>query len=95
MHLFLLTVYGDRPWHKKIEQNEYILESSDLTREIQSQNWNEEIKPGENVYITITIKRKGAMSNTSCRRCRAINIQKICGDKKMKWCAFQALRLPK
>ncbi|CAN9279082.1 unnamed protein product [Alternaria alternata] len=59
MHLFLLTVYGNRPWHKKIEHNEYILESSDLTKEVQLQNWSEVIRPGEIVYMTMLVKRKG------------------------------------
>ncbi|CAN9189254.1 unnamed protein product [Alternaria alternata] len=59
MHLFLLTVYGNRPWHKKIEHNEYILESSDLTKEVQLQNWGEVIRPGEIVYMTMLVKRKG------------------------------------
>lgn len=95
MHLFLFTVYGDRPWHKKIEHNEYILENGDLTREIQSRNWNELIKPGETVYMTMLVKRKGIMSDIHCRQCRAINIQKICGDTKMEWCAFQASHLLK
>jgi hypothetical protein len=85
MHLFLLTVYGNRPWHKKIEHNEYILESSDLTKEVQLQNWGEVIRPGEIVYMTMLVKRKGGMSDTSCRECRAMNVEKICASKKMRW----------
>ncbi|RYN33119.1 hypothetical protein AA0114_g11985 [Alternaria tenuissima] len=84
MHLFLLTVYGNRPWHKKIEHNEYILESSDLTKEVQLQNWGEVIRPGEIVYMTMLVKRKGGMSDTSCRECRAMNVEKICANKKMR-----------
>ena len=90
MHLFLLTIYGNWPWHKKIEHNEYILESSDLTKEVQSQNWDEIIRPEEIMYMTMLIKRKGVMSDTSCRECRAMNVEKICGDRKMRWSAFKA-----
>ena len=85
MHLFLLTVYDNRPWHKKIEHNEYILESSDLTKEVQLQNWGEVIRPGEIVYMTMLVKRKGGMSDTSCRECRAMNVEKKCANKKMRW----------
>ena len=90
MHVFLLTAYGNRPWHKKIEHNEYILESSDLTKEVQSQYWDEVIRPEEIVYMIMLIKRKGDMSDTSCRECRAMNVEKICGDRKMRWSAFKA-----
>jgi hypothetical protein len=91
MHLFLLTVYSSRPWHKKIEHNEYILESSGLTKEVQSQN----LRPGETVYMTMLIKHKGVMSDTSCRECRAINVEKICGDKKTRWSALRARICPR
>jgi len=94
MHLFLLTVYGGRPWHKKIEHNEYILESKDLTKEIESHNWDEVMKPGETIYMTMLIKHKGAMSDTSCRRCRATHI-KIGGPEKMAWCDLQAPQFSK
>ena len=84
MHLFLLTIYGNRPWHKKIEHSEYILESSDLTKEVQSQYWDEVIRPGEIVYMTMLIKRKGDMSDTSCRECRAMNVEKTSRNKEMR-----------
>lgn len=85
MHLFLLTVYCGRSWHKKIEHNEYILESKDLRMEIESHNWNESIKPGEIIYMTMLVKRKGAMSDSSCRQCRATNIAKILESRKTTW----------
>jgi hypothetical protein len=85
MHLFLLTVYSARPWYKKIEGSEYILESSDLTKEVHARNWNEVMKPGETVYMTMLVKRKSALSDTSCRQCRAMNVEKICGNRKMRW----------
>ena len=84
MHLFLLTIYGNWPWHKKIEHNEYILESSDLTKEVQSQNWDEIIRPEEIMYMTMLIKRKGDMSDTSCREFRAMNMEKTRRNKEMK-----------
>jgi hypothetical protein len=85
MHFLLLTVYGNRSWHRKIEHNEYILESRDLTKEIRSHNWDEAMRPGETIYMTMVVRHKGVMSDTSCRQCHATNIEKICGDKKMKW----------
>lgn len=84
MHLFLLTIYGNWPWHKKIEHNEYILESSDLTKEVQSQNWDEIIRPEEIMYMTMLIKRKGDMSDTSCRECREMNVEKTRRNKEMR-----------
>jgi hypothetical protein len=84
-HLFLLTAYSARPWYGKIGNREYILESNDLTKEVQSRSWNELMKSGETIRMTMLFKRTGVLSDTSCRQCRAVNVRRIRGNRKIEW----------
>ena len=62
-----------------------MLESKSSENEIETDNWSEEMKPGRTIYMTMVVRRKGAVSDNCCRKCRATNIQKIGRSKKIKW----------
>lgn len=85
MNLLLRTIYGNPSWHRKIEQNEYILESKDSTKQLESRNWDDLIKSEDTIYMTMLIKHRDTINDTSCRQCCAINIEKVSGNAKMKW----------
>jgi hypothetical protein len=68
-----------------IDQREYLLENKQLSCEINTDNWEEELTPGATVYITMVIKSRDTVSDGCCRECRATNIRRLGWDRKVEW----------
>ncbi|CCT61466.1 uncharacterized protein FFUJ_02057 [Fusarium fujikuroi IMI 58289] len=83
-HNLLRIILRRQPWHAKIDQEEYVLEDKELTTDIGTENWDTKMLPGAEIFMTIISNHKGAVSDTCCPKCRAINIVKMSEGKRVK-----------
>lgn len=84
-HNLLRIILRRQPWHAKVDQEKYVLEDKELTTDIGTENWHIKMLPGAEIYMTIISNHKGAVSDTCCPKCRAINIVKMSEGKRVKW----------
>lgn len=77
LHQLLCTLFENRSWYAKVDKEEYVLENKELTTVIDTVNWQRLVVPGAEIYMTITVKRRGAISSSCCRICRAVNIESL------------------
>ncbi|KAF2177362.1 hypothetical protein K469DRAFT_375620 [Zopfia rhizophila CBS 207.26] len=84
LHNLMRILFQNRPWHAKIDQEEYVLEDKEQTTVIGTENWRNIVVPGALIHMIMIVKYKGAVSDSRCPSCHAINIEKICQGKKLK-----------
>ncbi|KAF2867079.1 hypothetical protein BDV95DRAFT_622344 [Massariosphaeria phaeospora] len=85
LHSLLQILFRNRPWHTKVDQEEYVLEIEDSSTIAGAENWHDVVVPGGRLYMTMVVRRAGGeASDTCCPGCRATNIERIARGKRIK-----------